>query len=155
MSALADFPLADAARHPVGRSARCTGVRRPASASRSVVSLLNQANRELLDAEWEPDSGHRFVAAYTAGLRAAAAMLALRGRPHRGRAKPTSAWVLLERVDPELAEWAEFFANASSTNAAIQSGITRVVTPKAADEFVRRAGQFVALVERAVAAGVC
>lgn len=112
-------------------------------------SLLNEANRTLLEAEWEPEPVQKFVTGYLAALRGAAAMLALRGRPHRGRAKPASAWALLSKVAPELAEWSAFFAAASPLNAALRAGIRKPVSQRYADDVVRQTGQFLALVEQA------
>ena len=114
-----------------------------------VLSLLKRAVQGLVAAECEADPAERFAQAYLSALRAAAAMLALRGRPHRGRARPASVWTLLTTVAPELREWAAFFAGESASRAKIQAGITRVVTARAADDLTRQAGQFIDLVSRA------
>jgi hypothetical protein len=116
----------------------------------SALTLLSQAERGLADAEVERDAPQRFAHAYLAALRAAAAMLALRGRPHRARSRPMSVWTLLASVAPELREWAAFFASCSATRASVQAGITRAVTDRSADDLVRQTGQFLELVERAV-----
>lgn len=113
-------------------------------------SLLAQARRMLADAEWSNEPVDRFTGAYAAALRAAAAVLAARGRPHRGRSRPTSVWVLLESSHPELAEWAGFFAAHSGLHAAAQAGISGRVSVRAADDLVRQAGQFIELAGRAV-----
>lgn len=131
MAAIVDFPI-----HPAV----------PASALR----LLTEAEQGLLDAQHETDPGRRFAKAYLCALRAAAAMLAMRGRPHRGRSRPTSVWTLLASVAPELREWAAFFAAGSATRASVQAGITRAVSPRAADDLVRQTGQFIGLVRRAI-----
>ncbi|MDQ3404105.1 MAG: SAV_6107 family HEPN domain-containing protein [Actinomycetota bacterium] len=112
--------------------------------------LLAQAEHGLAAAVREPDPAHRFAESYLCALRAAAAMLAVRGRPHRGRAKPTSVWTLLSSVAPEMREWAAFFASCSATRSAVQAGITSRVGPRAADDLARQAGVFTALVHRAV-----
>ncbi len=116
--------------------------------SAAAVELLRNAREGVAEAENATDPAERFAVAYLAALRAGAAVLALRGRPHRGHAKPASAWVLLAGAAPELTEWAAFFASASATRAAVQAGITRVVTTRSADDLVRQAAQFVALVDR-------
>ncbi|MEJ2856138.1 MULTISPECIES: SAV_6107 family HEPN domain-containing protein [unclassified Saccharothrix] len=113
----------------------------------SAVSLLAQSRECLREAERAPDPADRFAAAYLGAMRAAAAVLALRGRPHRGRAKPTSVWVLLPRLAPELSEWATYFASCSAARAAVLAGITRQVTPRSADDLVRQTGQFADLVD--------
>lgn len=119
-------------------------------ASPSARTLLAQARQGLLHAEQESDPAERYVRAHLAALRGAAAMLALRGRPHRARTRPMSAWVLLAKVAPELAEWAAFFQSCATTRHAVESGITRLVTARSADDLVRQSGQFIELVDRAV-----
>ncbi len=116
----------------------------------SALTLLSQAERGLTEAEVEPDAAQRFAQAYLAALRAAAALLALRGRPHRARSRPMSVWTLLASVAPEMREWAAFFASCSATRASVQAGITRAVTDRSADDLVRQTGQFLELVERAI-----
>ena len=136
MSASIDFPKPNRIPVPVPLP--------PAAA----VELLRNAHDGIEEAEGATDPAERFAVAYLAALRAGAAVLALRGRPHRGHAKPTSVWVLLAGIAPELTEWAAFFASGSATRAAVQAGITRVVTTRSADDLVRQAAQFVALVDR-------
>ncbi|MQA17140.1 MAG: hypothetical protein GEV09_24310 [Pseudonocardiaceae bacterium] len=114
----------------------------------SAIALLQQARQGLLEAEYAPRPAERYAGAHLAALRAAAAVLAARARPRR-RSRPTSAWTLLSRVAPELAEWASFFAAGSATRVAAQAGVTRLVTPRDADDLVRQAGQFLVLAERA------
>ncbi|MFD9702218.1 SAV_6107 family HEPN domain-containing protein [Lentzea sp. NPDC059081] len=114
----------------------------------SALALLRQARDSLAESERAQDPSERFATAYLAALRAAAAVLALRGRPHRGRSRPTSAWVLLASMAPEMSEWATFFASWSSTRAAVLAGITRYVNARTADDLVRQTEQFVMLVER-------
>lgn len=113
-------------------------------------TLLAQARRMLVDAEWAAEAAERFTGAYAAALRASAAVLVARGRPHRGRAKPTSGWLLLQSTAPELAEWADFFAAHSGLHAAAQAGVSSRVSRRAADDLLRQAGQFTELAARAV-----
>jgi len=116
----------------------------------SALTLLSQAERGLADALVDLDAAQRFAQAYLAALRAGAALLALRGRPHRAQARPMSVWTLLASVAPEMREWAAFFASCSATRASVQAGITRAVTDRSADDLVRQSGQFVDLVKRAI-----
>jgi hypothetical protein len=116
----------------------------------SALGLLAQAEVSLRAAEMEDFPAQRFAEAYLAALRGAAALLALRGRPHRGRARPMSVWTLLSSVVPELREWAAFFASCSSTRASVQAGITRAVSTRSADDLVRQSGQFIELVARMI-----
>ena len=118
--------------------------------SPAAVSLLTQAQRGLAEAVGETDPVHRFISSYLSALRAAAAVLSAKGRPHRGRARPASVWVLLEAEAPELGEWATYFAANSATQAAAQAGNTRKVTEELADELVQRTRQFLELARRAV-----
>ena len=122
----------------------------PLSVPEPSFSLLSQAERGLAEASLDPEPAQRFAMAYLAALRAAAALLAVRGRPHRARSRPMSVWTLLSSVAPELREWAAFFASWSETRASVQAGITRAVTPRSADDLVRQAGQFLDLVTRAI-----
>lgn len=122
-------------------------------ASPSALSLLAEARRGLAEAEHAVAPAPRFIASYLAALRAGAAVLAARGRPHRGRARPASVWVLLEAVAPELGEWAAFFAANSAAQAAAQAGITRRLSARAADDLLRQAGQFLEIADRVVHGG--
>ena len=114
------------------------------------AGLLAQARRGLAEAEGETDPAERFIGAYLAALRGAAAVLAARGRPHRGRARPASTWVLLDSVAPELREWSAFFESNSAARAAAQAGITGKVTAESAAALVRAATPFLELVRRLV-----
>ena len=83
--------------------------------------------------------------------RAAAALLAARARPEPARRRPQrNAWVLLAEVAPELEEWARFFAAGSAKRAAAEAGSTRAVTEREADDLVRDADRFLAVVERSL-----
>ncbi|WP_410588561.1 SAV_6107 family HEPN domain-containing protein [Amycolatopsis sp. lyj-23] len=119
-------------------------------ASPAAAGLLAQARRGLAEAVQETRPAERFIGAYLAALRGAAAVLAARGRPHRGRARPASTWVLLDSVAPELREWSAFFASNSATRAAAQAGITGKVTAESAAGLVGAATPFLELVRRLV-----
>lgn len=116
----------------------------------SVRILLAQARRGLLDAEYSTRPVDRYVQAHRAALRAAAAVLAARARP-RNHAQPTNAWALLAIVAPELGEWSTFFAATSATRAAAEAGAHRLVTDHDADDLIRQAREFLALVSHALA----
>ncbi|WP_237439536.1 SAV_6107 family HEPN domain-containing protein, partial [Amycolatopsis rubida] len=114
------------------------------------VTLLAQANRGLDHAENERDPAERFIGAYLAALRGAGAVLAVRGRPRRGRGRPASGWVLLDAVAPELREWSAFFADHSETRAAAEAGISGRVTAELAAGLLQATAQFLELVRRVV-----
>jgi hypothetical protein len=114
----------------------------------SVRILLAQARQTLVDAECAARPVDRYARAHLAALRGAAAVLAARARPRR-RAQPTSAWVLLTTVAPELAEWSTFFAATSATRAAAEAGVHRLVTHRDADDLVRQVGEFLSLAAHA------
>ncbi|WP_236788739.1 SAV_6107 family HEPN domain-containing protein [Amycolatopsis sp. GM8] len=116
----------------------------------AAVSLLNEARHGLAEAEQAADPVTKFITSYLAALRAGAAVLAARGRPHRGRARPASVWVLLETAAPELAEWSSYFAANSAARAAAQAGITRRITERSAAQLCQQAGRFVELAGRVV-----
>jgi predicted DNA-binding transcriptional regulator YafY len=118
--------------------------------SGSPEALLREAQCGLRAAEAEEEPAERFTQAYLSALRAAAAMLAHRGRPHRGHARPTSVWTLLTSSAPELREWAAYFAACSSTRAAVQAGRVRLVSARSADELDRQSAQFIGLIARVV-----
>ena len=118
---------------------------------RTPAELLMLARRGLAEAaETRPD-GLRYAAAHLSALRAAAAMLAARARPAPTRRnRVTSVWALLVLVAPELGEWAAFFATGATKRAAAEAGIPRVVSAREADDLLRAAEQFVAVVEVAL-----
>jgi hypothetical protein len=58
--------------------------------------------------------------------------------------------VLLAEVAPELAEWASFFAAGAGKRAAAEAGSRRAVTAREADDLVRDADRFLAVVETAL-----
>jgi hypothetical protein len=120
---------------------------RPGPASEE---LLRLSAHGLADAAVATTAGERYAAAHLAALRAAAAVLAARARPSGvpgARRRPSSAWVLLPAVAPELGEWSAFFAAGAAKRAAAEAGLLRAVTPREADDLVRDAATFLALVE--------
>ncbi|MBO0846171.1 MAG: chromosome segregation protein SMC [Nocardioides sp.] len=125
----------------------------PFSLPATTHSYLARAAESLRDAVVATDVPARYACAHVAALRAAAAFLAARARPasSRGRRRPQkNAWVLLAEVAPELAEWATFFAAGAAKRAAAEAGSTRAVTEREADDLVRDADRFLAVVEQAL-----
>ena len=61
-----------------------------------------------------------------------------------------NAWVLLAEVAPELSEWASFFAAGAAKRAAAEAGSTRAVSEREADDLVRDADRFLAVIEQAL-----
>jgi len=122
----------------------------PAPTSRAALGLLRQAGDGLAEAHRETDPLLRYPAAYLAALRAAAAVLAVRARPKPRRGAPRDVWHLLAEVAPELGEWGAFFASCSDTRAAAEAGIARLVGRRDADDLLRQAEQFVAIVRGVV-----
>lgn len=118
---------------------------------RSPAELLRLARQGLAEAAATGQDGLRYATAHLAALRAAAAVLALRAQPApRRRNQVTSVWALLTRVAPELGEWAAFFAAGATRRAAAEAGVPRVVTAREADDLLRAAEQFTAVVEVAL-----
>jgi hypothetical protein len=113
-------------------------------------ALLRLARHGLLEADGATVPAERYATAHLSALRAAAAVLACRARPapHTGRrSRPTSAWVLLADVAPELSEWAAFFAAGARKRAAAEAGLPHAVTAREADDLLRDAEQFLLVVE--------
>lgn len=116
----------------------------------SPLTLLAQARAVLDEAGRESEAGERFRLAHLAALRIAAAVLAERGRPAAARRRLLPVWVLLDSVAPEYADWAAYFAAGASARAAVEAGSRTAVTARQADDQVRAAGEFLALVEPAL-----
>lgn len=115
------------------------------------AALVEQARLVLAQARAisaTADPGERFRLAHLAALRAAAAILAERGRPASARRRLVNVWVLLERVAPEFAEWARYFAAGAALRAAVEAGALHAVTVRRADDELRAAEQLLHLVER-------
>ena len=127
-----------------------TGRRRSPGVPQAAYDLLADAGRGLGRAIRANTPGERYAAAHLAALRGAAAVLATRARPRR--AASGSAWDLLSRVAPELAEWAVFFGAGSAKRQAAEAGLSTVVSAREADDMVRQASAFLDLVEGVVGA---
>ena len=119
---------------------------------RTPPQLLAIARQGLAEAAHTGPDGLRYATAHLAALRAAAAVLAARARPAAStrRSRVTSVWSLLVLVAPEFSEWASYFALGAGKRAAAEAGIPRVVTAREADDLLRAAEQFVAVVESAL-----
>ena len=117
------------------------------------TTLLTLSHRGLDEAAATTAPSQRYCLAHLAALRAAAAVLACRAAPAgstettRPRSRPRSAWVLLAKVAPELAEWAAFFAAGAQKRAAAEAGLRGVVTPREADDLLRDAQSFLSVIE--------
>ena len=113
-------------------------------------SYLARAAESLSEAVAATEATTRYACAHVAALRAAAALLAARATPAvPARRKPQkNAWVLLAEVAPELTEWAGFFAAGAGKRAAAEAGSRRAVTEREADDLVRDADRFLAVVEQ-------
>jgi hypothetical protein len=115
---------------------------------RTPRELLLMARRGLLEAMETRADGQRYATAHLAALRAAAAVLAARARPTpQRRGRPTSVWVLLTLVAPELSEWAAYFAASAAKRSAAEAGIPRTVTGAEADELLGDTRRFIEVVE--------
>jgi hypothetical protein len=113
----------------------------------AAVDLLADARRALHAAAAAALPAERYATAHRAALRATAAVLAVRTRPTNRRRGPQAAWSLLVEVAPELSEWAAFFAANAGKRAAAEAGLLRAVTAREADDLLREAETFLALVE--------
>lgn len=111
-------------------------------------AYLERSADSLRAAMTSGQSCERYALAHVSALQATAAVLAVRARPatRRGR-RQRNAWVLLAQVAPEFTEWAQFFAAGAAKRAAAEAGSTRAVTDREADDLVRDADRYLALVE--------
>lgn len=113
----------------------------------TAAGLLAQARSVLADAGFAEEAAERFRLAHLAALRTAAALFAVRGRPGGSRRRLVSAWILLDSVAPEFSEWAAYFAASAPARAAVEAGALSAVNARDADDQLRAAQEFLALVE--------
>lgn len=111
----------------------------------AALDLVDRAHDGLVAARRATTPADRYVLAHLSALRAAAAVLAVRGRPRR-RGGPLNVWQVLPRVAPELGEWAAFFAASAPRRAAVEAGRADVVGARDADDLLRDAEMFSRLV---------
>jgi len=111
-------------------------------------SYLERSATSLHDAITARDVPTRYACAHVAALCAAAALLSAKARPAPRARRQKNAWVLLAEVAPELVEWASFFAAGASKRAAAEAGSTRAVSEREADDLVRDADRFLAVIEQ-------
>jgi hypothetical protein len=120
----------------------------PSVAPVAALRLLMAARRVLAEAHATADPLERYAFAHLAGLRAAAAVLSDRAKPTAAKTRrPTSVWTLLVGVAPELEPWADYFAAGADKRAAAEAGLRGAVTTREADDLMRDADAFLALVE--------
>lgn len=125
----------------------------------TIPRLLARADAELLAAQFSAEPWERFTHAHLAAVRAAAAVVAARGRP-TGRGVPSAVWELLAVVAPELARWAAVFADGAWLRAALDAGRFEAVGAARAEQALCDAEDFVdaaraaASVDPAAAGGV-
>jgi hypothetical protein len=139
------FDMCDSIEHEFEGSRSMTT--RIQQSSGSAHALLKQARLELHAAAEACDAGERFRLAHLSALRTAAAAVALRGRSPAARGRLVSVWVRLQKAAPEYAEWATYFAAGARTRAAVEAGAALSLPPHVADDQLRSAGEFLALVE--------
>jgi hypothetical protein len=142
-----------AARTRRGRGPReeSPGTWQPHVLPATTHSYLARSAESLSEAMAAQEVTTRYACAHVSALRAAAALLAARARPTAGGRRPQkNAWVLLAEVAPELGEWAAFFAAGARKRAAAEAGSTRSVSDREADDLVRDADRFLAVVEQSL-----
>ncbi|MEK8224943.1 SAV_6107 family HEPN domain-containing protein [Oerskovia sp. M15] len=106
-----------------------------------VVRLLARADAELVAAGLTSDPAERFVHSHLGALRAAAAVVALRGRP-TSRTRARSVWDLLALAEPGLSAWSVYFAGGARIRAAVEAGRFDVVDAPQAEEIMVCAEDF-------------
>ncbi|GGY13182.1 SAV_6107 family HEPN domain-containing protein [Streptomyces tanashiensis] len=129
-------------------------VPRRSAAPPAALELLAKSRAGLAEAALLDRPHERYATAHLAALRAAAAVLAARGRPETGprrRQRIRSAWELLAELAPELTEWSALFAAGAPRRARAEAGISGAATRREADDLLRDAAHFLRLVERLLA----
>ncbi|GII90257.1 SAV_6107 family HEPN domain-containing protein [Sinosporangium siamense] len=120
----------------------------PAPLATKVRAHLADAHARLAEAADARTPAARYVAAHMAALRAAAAVIAARPHLHEGRRRRVrSAWELLPKAEPQLADWAAYFAASATVRAAAEAGLVRGVSATDADDLTTQATTFVTAVE--------
>jgi hypothetical protein len=122
-----------------------SGIRPPATAD--AIRLLSHARAWLAEANRAAAAAERFRLAHLAALRVAAALFAVRSRPGSAPRRLRSAWALLDSVAPELVDWSAYFASGAAARAAVEAGAVSAVSQRQADDQLRAASEFLALVE--------
>jgi len=111
-------------------------------------SDLERSAESLREAITCTDVPQRYALAHVSALRATAALLAARAQPLPvARRRQKYAWVLLAELAPEFQEWALFFSSGAQKRSAAEAGSRRAVSEREADDLVRDADRFLALVE--------
>lgn len=136
-------------RTSIGHTRHVGAAPRPGAGPGSPAALVTQARRMLDSARAANQPGERFRFAHLAALRTAAVLFADRGRGS-GRRRLVSAWLLLDSVAPEFGEWAAYFAAGAAARAAVEAGSVSAVSARDADDQLRAAEQFLALVEESI-----
>ena len=112
-----------------------------AEVNAAVVALLERSREGLRAAAAELDARSRWAGAHLAALRAATAVLAVRGRPGPARSRPRSVWQVLPRLAPELSEWAGFLGSLPRADAR-PDATHPLDRARAADDLLRDAELF-------------
>src|SRR6478736_4406195 len=115
-------------------------------------SYLERSAASLREAMTTGEVPQRYACAHVSALRATAALLAARATPvpTPRRSRQKNAWVLLAEVAPEFGEWAAFFSAGAAKRAAAEAGSSRAVAEREADDLVRDADRFLAVIERSL-----
>ena len=108
----------------------------------SSQALLRRARGLLIEASSAASPDERFLLAHLGALRTAAAILAAEPGPSPRR--PSSAWMLLSKAQPDFARHANSFAAGARVRAAIEAGIPNAVSPQEAEAELRAAVDFLA-----------
>lgn len=112
----------------------------PAPLPGAALDLLARSDLELAASQVASDPEGRFLHGHLGALRAAAAVLAVTGRPGR-RGGTRTVWDMVATAAPALAGWAAYFAAGAPLRAAVESGRSAVTadqaeaTARAAEDF--------------------
>ncbi|XGU20514.1 SAV_6107 family HEPN domain-containing protein [Rhodococcus sp. 3Y1] len=105
--------------------------------------LLRKADALLEEAIGAGDPADRFRCAYLAALRGAGAVLAAAPAGAGSKRKRSgNAWVLMDAAAPAFGAWSKFFAGWSATRAAVETGVSIVITDSRFRRILRRGRPF-------------
>jgi hypothetical protein len=116
------------------------------------LKLVESARQKLAAGKRDTSAVDRYVAAYMAALRAAAAVIA--AKPKQGdlgrRRRPQNIWELLPRAEPALGRWAAHFSAVAAARGPVRFGRIWPVSRRQADMLFGDAEAFVSLAEDAL-----
>lgn len=111
------------------------------SAYENACALLARGLATAAAAGQERETRWGYATAHLAAIRVAAAVLAVRGKPKRGRGA-VNVWAGLRAVAPELSVWVQYFEASARCRAVIESGRAVEVTTEQVTDLLANVAAF-------------